>query len=129
MDSNKKMEFYTEAVGLLLYVCEIIKEKSDYIKNITINDYYVKLENTGDCLERTLKCLNNFNQDRKYDEDSIYMLLASIKDYFDYYIRLCDNSSPSNYHYNSKYISDSMFTVYTTIHSKLKHINKRFNDF
>ena len=129
MGSSKKMEFYTEAVGLLLYVCEIIKEKSDYIKNITINDYYVKLENTGDCLERTLKCLNNFNQDRKYDEDSIYMLLATIKDYFDYYIRLCDNSSPSNYHYNSKYISDSMFTVYTTIHSKLKHINKRFNDF
>ena len=129
MDSNKKLEFYTEAVGLLLYVCEIIKEKSDYIKNITINDYYVKLESTGDCLERTLKCLNNFNQDRKYDEDSIYMLLATIKDYFDYYIRLCDNSSPSNYHYNSKYISDSMFTVYTTIHSKLRHINKRFNDF
>ena len=129
MDSNKKLEFYTEAVGLLLYVCEIIKEKSYYIKNITINDYYVKLENTGDCLERTLKCINNFNQDRKYDEDSIYMLLATIKDYFDYYIRLCDNSSPSNYHYNSKYISDSMFTVYTTIHSKLKHINKRFNDF
>ena len=129
MDLNKKLEFYTEAVGLLLYVCEIIKEKSDYIKNITINDYYVKLENTSECLERTLKCLNSFNQDRKYDEDSIYLLLASIKDYFDYYIRLCDNSSPSNYHYNSKYISDSMFTVYTTIHSKLRHINKRFNDF
>ena len=83
MGSSKKIEFYANAIGLLTYVCEIIREKSEYIKNITISDYYEKLSVTGDCLERTLKCLNNFDYDRKYDEDSIYMLLASIKDYFD----------------------------------------------
>ena len=129
MGSSKKIEFYTDALGLLTYLCEIVKEKSEYIKNMSVNDYYEKFSITADCLERTVNCINNFNHENKYDEDSIYPLLRTIKDYFDYYIRLCDNSSPSNYHCNSKYISESMFTIYTTINSKLIHINKRFNDF
>ena len=85
---TKKQELYTEAIILLAHICDIVNDKSEYISTICLSNYMDKLALTADSLERTLKTIENFKCEKKYDEDGIFNLFSSIKDYFEYYIRL-----------------------------------------
>ena len=127
MDLTKKQELYTDAIVLLTHVSETTREKSEYLKTVCLTTYGDKFALVADSLERTLNSIERFNHEKKYDEDGLFGLFSQIKDYFEYYIRLCDNSTPSNYVQNAKYISESMYTVFSVVSSKLRHISDKFN--
>lgn len=116
--------FYTDSLEALIGLRHLLNDNSESLSRITIDDYRVRMDKVGSAMESVNMLINRFLNNWVNDDDGICKLFEAIKQYVEYYIRLCSNSAPGNFKMNSKYIIDSIATVSIAIDSKIKFIRE-----
>ena len=126
---NNKLDFYVDSMVTLSSIIEALKEKIDYLSQISLSDYFDKFSSTADCLDRMHKNIDKFVKlhDKSLDDNNIINFINTVDNYIEYHIRLLDNSTPSNYLLNHKYIVESLGTIVSTANHKLKQIELEIN--
>ena len=120
--------FYGDTVEVLSGIKQTLNDCLGILSKTSLDDYNVNFQLCGDSFERVTGIINRFLSTWESDEYNVCSSLKSIKDYVEYYTRLCDSSSPSNYNMNKKYMVDSIKTVSLTIDSKLRYLVKSYKE-
>ena len=126
---NNKLDFYVDSMVFISNIVEVLNEKIDYLSKISLSDYFDKFSTTADSLDRVHKNAENFVKlhDKSLDDNNIINFINTVDNYIEYHIRLLDNSTPSNYLLNHKYIVESLGTIVSTANHKLKQIELEIN--
>ena len=120
--------FYGDALEVLLGIKQSLNDCSNILSKTSLDDYHNNFMTCGDAFEKVVDIIDSFLNSWKSDEYNVCNMLKTIKEYIEYYIRLCDSSSPSNYNMNKKYMIESIETVSATINAKLKYVTKSYSD-
>ena len=120
--------FYGDTVEVLSGIRQTLNDCSGILSKTSLDNYSNNFQLCGDSFEHVVEIIDSFLSSWESDEYNVCNTLKSIKEYIEYYIRLCDSSSPSNYNINRKYMIESIETVSLTIGSKLRYLVKSYKE-
>lgn len=116
--------FYSDSLEVFKGVDKSLKECSGVLSNVSLDDFRDKLNICKGAFFTVNSLIDTFLNNWEKDNDKIYSTLDSIKNYIEYYERLCKTSTELNYKPNAKYIVDSINTLSLVINMKIKCIEK-----
>ena len=119
--------FYADTLDVLLSIKQTLKECSYVLSNSTEDDFSDNFKICGDSFEGIVETINKFLTGWGHDEYNVCNTLKTIREYIEYYGRLCDISSVENFNINRRYMIDSINTVLMSINAKLKYFISIFD--
>lgn len=123
MDKNKT--FYIEAYEFISGLLEYISRVSDELSKICVNDYNDKFRICKETVNRLNNSIGKFVGNWGNDDEKICNTLKTIKEYYGFYCVTLNNSSPTTFKRDSKYIIESLYTSKLALTNKLKHLKEK----
>ena len=124
MDSAKSITFYSEALDFLYNLKSSFEDKREYLSSTNFENYVYKFKGLATSFKAISKNIDDFSERWKGTEDNVCNMISTLKNYVEYYTRLCETSTNFNYETNSNYIKDSMSTIILVVETKLKFLVK-----
>lgn len=125
MDLNE--EFYSDALEVLTSTKQSLGECSIGLSKTTLDNYKDNFKTFGNAFGVIITIIDKFIENWKEDDYKICSTLKSIRNYLEYYVRLCESSIENNYNMNRAYMIESINTVSLAIGFKLNFLKKEMN--
>lgn len=123
MDKDKK--FYLEAYEFISGLIEYIDRVHGELSKICLSDYNEKFKISRDTVNRLNNSITKFVDKWGSDNEKVCASLRTIKEYYAFYCVTLNNSSPSTFGRDSKYITESLYTSKLALTTKLKKIKEK----
>ena len=125
MASTKDKLFFVESFSFMSHLVEFNENLITELKQISSGDYMEKFERVVRSIKMASNRIKLFIDYWKDDDDEkICNTIKTINEYYAFYCTTLNNSSPSSYMRDSKYLIDSLTTAKLALKSKLKYLNE-----
>jgi hypothetical protein len=121
---RNRFMFYEDSIEVLIGIKKTLGECVATLSAPSLDNYRDKLGASRNAFLTANGIIDDFIRNWVTDDDKICSTLHSAKDYINYYIRLCSNSSDLNFKGNIAYMLDSIETVSLVLNSKISYISK-----
>ena len=115
-------EFCIDSCEFICGLLEFTNDATSELSTICLSDYGIKFNKLREAVARTVTNMNRFTNKWQYDEESMCSTVKTLKEYYNFYCVTLNNSSPSRYKSDSKYLIDSLNTSKLALTHKLKKI-------
>jgi len=122
MNTIKNKEFCIDSCEFISGLLEFVIFSVNDLSTISLSNYESKFKTMREAVARTITHMNRFTNKWESDNENICSTIKTLKEYYNFYCVTLNNSSPSTYRSDSKYIVDSFNTSKLALTCKLKKI-------
>ena len=121
----KNKEFYLNSYEFISGLINQIDKISDVLSHVCTSDYREKFNSVRETISLLNDAIKSFTDKWKNNDEEICKSLETIKEYYTFYQTTLNNSSPSMFARDSKYIIESLYTSKLALINKLKKIKDK----